>query len=183
MAALQQHLDEIGMLDRFYTRIQDEPLEQCRESYRKLALFIHECAPKLRRFESIQTTGLADCLEIQNPQLNLFDENRDYYTSTRLPGNQIWFYTCWMPRGKYPCRLIDYPLIKHRIIHWIAHRYGTNGYDRYGWAGWTGDPYEPFRPLAPGDDYVVYPDPARKEIVGSLRWEMMRESMEDYEYL
>lgn len=182
-SALEKHLDELGMLDRVYTRLQDEPLETCLPAYRRLAQLVHDAAPRLRRFEAIQTKGLEDCLEIQDAQLDWFDKNRDYYLSTRRPGCQVWFYTCWMPRGRYPSRLIDYPLIKHRIIQWMVHSMGADGYDRFGWAMWTGDPYEAFNFLAPGDSFVVYPDPAREQIVGSLRWEIMRESMEDYEYL
>ena len=183
-AALEKHLDQQNMLEKFYTRLQDEPLESCRPAYKRLAVLVHESAPRLRRFESIQCTGFAEDLEIQNPQLNYFDKHRDEYFRTRRPGCQIWFYTCWQPQGRYPSRLIDYPPIKTRIISWMQQRMGADGYDRYGWAEWwSGSPYDFVGTLAPGDDFVVYPDPNRKEIIGSVRWEMMRESVEDGEYL
>ncbi len=183
LAALEQHLAQVGLLDRFYTRLQDEPIDASRDAYLRLTQFVRDCAPRLKRFESIQTLGLAGHLEIMNPQLDWFDRHRAYFAAARKPGQMVWFYTCWMPRGQYPSRLIDYPLLKHRIINQMSYALGADGYDRWAWAWWDGDPYDPPAQLAPGDNYVVYPDPRRREIIGSLRWEMMRESMEDYEYL
>jgi len=183
-AALQEHLEKRGWLDICYTRLQDEPLAQCLAPYKRLCETVHNAAPKLRRFEAIQITGLADHLEIQDAQMDWFDRNLDYFLASQRRGRRVWFYTCWMPRGRYPCRLIDYPLIKHRIIHWMVYFHQVDGYDRYGWACWhRGEPYEETGSLAPGDSYCVYPDPEKKRIINSLRWEMMRESVEDYEYL
>jgi hypothetical protein len=34
-------------------------------------------------------------------------------------GGEVWFYTCLFPNKRYPNRLIDYPLLKVRLLHWL----------------------------------------------------------------
>lgn len=38
-------------------------------------------------------------------------------------------------------------------------------------------------PLPPGDAFIAYPDPEKKSILSSIRWEAMLEGIEDYELL
>ncbi|MCS7187267.1 MAG: DUF4091 domain-containing protein, partial [Armatimonadota bacterium] len=73
-------------------------------------------------------------------------------------------------------RLIDYPLIKTRLLHWFNVRYGATGFLHWGWNFWgdvmTGELQ------SPGDGFIVYPGPA-----GSLRMEAQRDGIEDAELL
>ncbi len=182
---VEKHLEEKGWLDNVCTRLADEPNKTCCTAYNRFADIVHEAAPKLRRFESVGSTGFAGHLEILNAIMSTFHKNMDYFLDARKPGQDVWFYTCCGPRGPYPSRHADFPLIKTRIVEWMVYNYQIHGYDRYGWACWHGDPYRPHCDFywGPGDNCAVYPDPEKKRLFNSLRWEMMRESMEDYEYL
>jgi hypothetical protein len=65
-------------------------------------------------------------------------------------------------------------------MHWLNYRFGLKGYLHWGFNSWTDDPYN-----APGqhrgDGWHVYPK--RDGLINSLRWEQMRNGIQDYEYL
>jgi len=75
---------------------------------------------------------------------------------------------------------VDVPLIESRILHWLNYRFGLKGYLHWGFNRWTDDPFE-----APGrhrgDGWHVYPK--KDGLMNSLRWEQMRNGIQDYEYL
>jgi hypothetical protein len=76
-------------------------------------------------------------------------------------------------------KTVDVPLIQSRTLHWLNYRFGLTGYLHWGYNSWTGDPFE-----APGqhrgDGWHVYP--AKGGVLDSLRWEQMRNGIQDYEY-
>ena len=83
---------------------------------------------------------------------------------------------------EYPNRFIDYPLIKVRLMHWFNWRYKLSGYLHYGFNRWTKNPFADTEESAPaGDRFIIYP--GKNGPMNSIRWEMSRESIEDYEYL
>ena len=90
---------------------------------------------------------------------------------------ELWFYTAWVPQGSFPNRLMDYPVIKTRLLHWVNFLYGATGYLHWGYNFW-GVPFDQF---SPGDNWIVWPglDGPRS----SLRYEAMRQGIEDYEFL
>jgi hypothetical protein len=99
-------------------------------------------------------------------------------------GIELWFYTCMYPTGRYPNRFLDFSLLKTRILHWINWRYRLTGYLHWGLNFWTNDPFHQDRirdSLPPGDCWIVYPGPDGP--LDSLRWEHMREGIQDFELL
>jgi hypothetical protein len=88
------------------------------------------------------------------------------------------------PTGRYPNRFLDFSLLKTRILHWINWRYRLPGYLHWGLNYWTQDPFHGDRirgDLPPGDCWIVYPGPDGP--IESLRWEQMREGLQDFELL
>lgn len=71
------------------------------------------------------------------------------------------------------------PLMDSRILHWLNYKYDATGYLHWGWNQWTDNPY-----LDPdihiGDGWHVYP--VKNGVLNSLRWEEMRNGIQDYEY-
>jgi hypothetical protein len=65
-------------------------------------------------------------------------------------------------------------------MHWLTYRYGLQAYVHWGFNAWTDDPWR-----APGrhrgDGWHVYPKPGG--LLNSLRWEQMRNGLQDYECL
>ncbi|MBI3922017.1 MAG: DUF4091 domain-containing protein, partial [Armatimonadetes bacterium] len=182
--ALENHLERRGWIDRFVMHVSDEPTRYNVESWRGMSRFLHANAPRIRRIEANQTTDLDGDVEISVPQLDCLDRSLDKYLMKRRKyGNELWFYSCMYPNGTYANRLIDYPLIKTRMLPWIAARYGLTGYLHWGYNYWSDKPFENVERsgLPPGDSFVVYPGNRRP--LNSLRWEMFREGIEDYECL
>ena len=131
-------------------------------------------------------------MDIWAPLLNHLDQDSQFYRERQAAGDEVWFYTCERPRGRYMNRLIDYPLLKTRLLHWANYLTGTSGYLHWGFNPSWGNPFErPGDP--PGDGHLVYPGAARlrgaaeefdrRHSLDSLRYEVMRDGIEDYELL
>ena len=92
----------------------------------------------------------------------------------------MWIYTVGIfQAGAYMNKTADVPLIQSRTLHWLNYRFGLTGYLHWGYNMWTDDPFE-----APGqhcgDGWHVYP--TKGGLLDSLRWEQMRNGLQDYEY-
>jgi len=188
LPALQDHLEEKGWTDIYLQHLADEPIDANAESYRCLADLVKRYSPALRRIDAAMTQRIEGCLEVWVPPLDHFDSNRQYYRSRAAQGEQVWFYTCLSPTGRYPNRFIDFSLLKVRLLHWINFKYDLKGYLHWGYNHWTANPFQDTQPdwshgapLPAGDQCIVYPGP--KGPLESLRFEAMRDGVEDYELL
>ncbi|NQT84918.1 DUF4091 domain-containing protein [bacterium] len=177
---LQHHLSERGWLNDAMIHVADEPSINNIESWKIASEFVHRAAPRLRRIDAIETRGFAGSLEIWVPKLNYLPGWLDDFRAAQLAGSELWFYTCLHPQGYFPNRLLDYPLVATRILHWINWCYRLDGYLHWGWNSWSDNPFgTPGGRLPPGDSFIVYP--GKKGPLDSIRWEMMREGIQDYE--
>ena len=195
LTQLYEHLDEKGWAARLVVHLADEPTQANAESYCQLAEFVKSVLPTVHRIDAVMNEGLDGAVDIRVPQIQ---EVRDDAES-RPKSEELWFYTCLAPQGPYPNRFLDYASLKTRIMHWLNWRYDATGYLHWGynwWRQWQGSgPCNPFYTatgeserlpvgalrLPPGDPCVVYP--GESGICNSIRWEMVRKGMEDYEYL
>lgn len=178
LPALQEHLRQKGWLERCLIHVADEPIEVNVDSWKQLSERVKRLAPDLRRIDAIHVPNLEGYLEVWVPQLNFLEQWFNQFQRVQARGAELWFYVAWVPQGKYPNRLIDYPLIKTRILHWLNHWTGATGFLHWGYNFW-GQPFD--EQLAPGDNWIVYP--GKDAPRSSLRYEAMREGIEDYEYL
>ncbi len=186
LADLERHLDKRGWLEKSMIHIADEPLIHSAESWRKVSGFVHKAAPRLRRIEAIEASGgFEGALEVWVPQLGHFDRWREAYEARR--GDcELWYYICWLPNGNfYPNRFLDIPLSRVRVLHWINFSEDLKGYLHWGLDKWNmseGGPFgTPFERYSPGDTHVIYP--GSNGPLNSIRWEIQRDSIEDFEYL
>jgi hypothetical protein len=69
-----------------------------------------------------------------------------------------------------------------RLVAWFTWRYKFDGYHIWSINYWAeGNPWEESK--LDGDGYLIYPNPAGEgKPCSSIRWEMMREGIEDYDY-
>jgi hypothetical protein len=68
------------------------------------------------------------------------------------------------------------------VFHWLNFSEHLTGYLHWGLNFWGPDPFgTPSDTLPPGDTHVIYPGSAGP--LNSIRWEIERESLEDFEYL
>jgi hypothetical protein len=181
LPTLEQHLQERGWLDKTVFHIADEPSDHNIMTWREASDFVHRYGPILRRVDAIETPHCLDRLEVWVPKLDHYAAWQEAFDDARRRGNEMWFYTVGIfQAGAYPNKTVDVPLIQSRTMHWLNYRFGLTGYLHWGYNSWTDDPFE-----APGqhrgDGWHVYPAPGG--LLDSLRWEQMRNGIQDYEYL
>ena len=190
LPAIEKHLAERGWLGIYTQHLCDEPIKENAESYRTLATLVRKHAPKLRRIDANHCAALIGSIDVWVPQLNYYDQALDFYRERQEAGDEVWIYTCLAPTGTYPNRLIDYSLLKVRLLHWVNFRFGATGYLHWGWNQWSvKDPFADVEPphgqgvfLPPGDAWIVYPS-KEHVLLSSLRFEAMRDGIEDHELL
>jgi hypothetical protein len=149
--------------------------------WREASEFVGRHAPELRRLDAIETPHCLDRLEIWCPKLDHLATWSEAYEEARRRGNELWFYTVGIfQKGSLPNKTADVALIESRVMHWLNYRYRAPGYLHWGYNAWTDDPVnDPGRHR--GDGWHVYPK--RDGLLNSLRWEQMRNGIQDYECL
>jgi hypothetical protein len=195
LTVLREHLHEKGWLDKFYLHLSDEPHGDQFEPYTSLAKFVKSIVPEFRLMDAMGAGEYAPYVDHPVP---LESQYENFVKSSGIPQKQIWFYYCCGPTGSWPNRFIDYPLIRVRIFTWLAFKHDIPGFLHWGLNHWgwhrpihMEHDYNPYDnttggSLQAGDSYVLYPPKMPSESddpVDSIRWEIIRKAMEDYEYL
>ncbi|NQT51421.1 DUF4091 domain-containing protein, partial [bacterium] len=182
LADLQHHLKKKGWLRKAMIHVADEPSINNLASWRQASAFVHEHAPGIRRIDAIEAIDFSGALDVWVPKLSHYERWRSAYNARRADG-EFWFYICCHPYGNtYPNRFLDYPLAAVRVLHWINFAEDLTGYLHWGLTFWGDDPFgTPRGSLPPGDTHVLYP--GTDGPLSSIRWEIQRESLEDFEYL
>ena len=180
LPAFESHLRGKGWLDKTLFHVKDEPSLHNALAWREISSYLHQFAPDLRRIDAIGTTFLSDNIEIAVPELDCIGTWTEDYRKAARKGIEIWFYTVGIfQAGKYPNKTIDMPLMDNRILHWLNYKYDLAGYLHWGWNAWTENPYLDVGKHI-GDGWHVYP--VKNGVLNSLRWEQMRNGLQDYEY-
>jgi hypothetical protein len=178
---LHQHLKDKAWIDRAIIHVADEPSFHNRGEWKAVAQVVRENLPGVKTIDAIGATGFEDALDILVPLTRDVATWFDDFKRVQAAGTEVWFYTCCSPWGYYANRFLDYHLSKTRILHWMNYSTGTEGFLHWGLTyGWN-DPFGPAPRFPPGDSHIIYP--GKDGPMSSMRWEMLREGMEDYEYL
>lgn len=180
VSAFESHLRSKGWLKKTWFHIQDEPAIHNALSWIEFSRLIHKFGPDLIRMDAIETTFLLNDIEIAVPKLDHFATWYEVYNRWRKKGNELWFYTVGIYQGSlFPNKTIDMPLMETRMLHWMNYIYDATGYLHWGWNQWNEDPYKDVG-MHIGDAWHVYP--IRDGVINSVRWEQMRNGIQDYEY-
>lgn len=190
LPAIQQHLIDKGWIDSYIQHIGDEPQDNSAESYKGVGAMVRQYAPLLKTVDAIQTKDLVGAINywVPLPSFYIDSDNVSFFIQrNRTSGEQVWLYTCNVPKGEYMNRYLDYPLLDVRLMHWQNYKYGLPGYLHWGFNYWHGDSFtnieanygsttSAFDP--PGDTHIVYK--GSKGPLSSIRLEAMRDGIEDY---
>ena len=111
-------------------------------------------------------------------------------------GEDVWWYFLYGDRPPLPNpTVMDRPGIEARITPWLAWLERVDGLLYYSTTDWNPDPWSaPWINDGNGDGFMFYPpkdgtvaydacQAQSNRLVPSIRWELLREGMEDYEYL
>jgi len=195
LAVLDAHLGLKGWKPIYLQHILDEPHGAEPPYYARFGELVRRYLPGVSTMDAMDAATMSEELkkycDVWVPQLGQFDGQMDLIGNRVRSGSEVWFYTCLFPTQRYLNRMIDYPLLKVRLLHWLNFRYGLAGYLHWGGNYWTPEPVNDTQPvidantelLPAGDAFIVYPDAERKSVFSSIRLEAMREGIEDYELL
>ena len=198
------HLSEKGWLDRAIYYVTDEPAEDDAPLIKEICELIRKADPRLRTaltYDPANRPRLAELVDkdgkslisVWIPYVSQYRES--VADEQRKKGADYWLYdvsdTC----------LISHSGELNRAMFWAVWRRNAHGYLYYlsTWWGRSVTPWDRPNFLLPGvtyqyrqgDGYFFYPPLRRYDpekpilggIVTTVRWELMREGAEDYDYL
>jgi hypothetical protein len=206
------HLKARGWLERAFDYTFDEPPDAQMAEVRRRATNLRKATTVVPRLVTHAFDDrLHGSVDIWCPVVNYVDDKpgnsasppRHVYEAHQEHGERIWWYQACMSHGcnivggdyftGWPSYVVDAPASSHRIFEWLTYRYHIGGELYFS----TVEAYT--RGLDPwknqllfggnGDGTLFYP--GRPEMiggstdipVGSIRMALIREGLEDYEYL
>lgn len=206
LAARVAYVREKGWTDKGYFYVMDEPI--LREHYEVLeqrAAKIHALGKDLKivvpyfRDPAFEVEGgmqglLTGVCGIWCPKVSFYDEK--FLPGRQALGEEVWWYVCWEPGAPYANLLMDMTGIEHRGLFWQQAHYDVEGFLYWTSTWWnaatgTSDPWSDMstvRDLSPtcyGDGSIMYPGTqvGIDGPVSSIRLKLVREGLEDVEYL
>ena len=193
LAAINSYIVAHGYQGKGYYYVQNEPQNQADADLAAyLANLSKTAAPNLRIAISeepkpeIAENPMAMGKSYDLWWADLSAYKPDYAKGRQALGETVWWYFLY---GDAPPHFnpitIDHPGLESRIGHWAAWKHRVRGFAYYSVTGWGADPYTNPRPMGTaqnGDGFLLYPSVGGK-LVSSIRWELLREGVEDYEYL
>lgn len=193
LKAIETYLIAHGWQGKGYYYVQNEPQGPADYDVAAfLAKLVKDAAPSLRIAVSEEPKKeIAEHPSIGSAHYDLWwadlSEFDPAYAATRqAAGDEVWWYFLYgdLPPYFNPIT-IDHPGIETRIANWAAWKYRVRGFAYYSVTGWGSDPYQNPKPEGTnqnGDGFLLYP-PENGKLVSSIRWELLREGAEDFEYL
>jgi len=166
--------DKVALLPEFYKKLKE--------------IAPYPVMQTLNNFDMLDE--LVGSVDIWCPLLTTYAAKPDFFQTRKAKKETLWLYTC---NGDYPPTpnfYIERPGIEHRIIFWQAYREGATGflYWEVNWwrvleSDWLTNPViKSDRSRNHGDGILFYPGPDF-EVYPSIRAAMIRDGIEDYEYL
>jgi hypothetical protein len=210
--ALVEHLRARGWLGRAFDYTYDEPPDGKLDEVRRRAALLRAATPAVPRLVTrALDERLEGAVDIWCPVVNYVDDKpgnsdsqpRSAYDAHLARGQQIWWYQACMSHGcnivggdyftGWPSYAIDAPAVSHRIFEWLTFRYKIGGELYYNTVEAYARGLDPWQNQylfgGNGDGTLFYP--GRADVIGgqtdipvaSIRLALIREGLEDYEYL
>jgi len=199
-----------GWWEKAYVEAWDEPGQNDRERFNELHALIHKAVPGLRTLCPIghMKPEFSNAIDIWVPLSSKWEKNQKFIASERRKGKAVWWYVCCGPGYPYCNFFTDRPGIEHRMLIWQTWKFGAEGLLYWGLNWWKTNipnhangcgvqrieewPHVPWNAVTyvtytgglwiPGDGHLIYPGPCGRPMP-SIRLELIREGLQDYEYL
>jgi hypothetical protein len=128
-------------------------------------------------------TDVADIWTVHAPML---DTTNNAAILGRIDeGGEVWWSIDLSPPRPYGNFFVDFAAMEHRVLFWQTWALGLKGFQYWAinYAPPKQDPWQSQLDATPvnGDGFLVYPSPSGP--VNSLRWEIIRDGVDDYDYL
>ena len=177
-----------NLSDRVFVQIADEAPEPAWQRVLERMQQWKDRAPDIPIMAT--TVGLKpflpDALDRWTVHSQIFDTVNSSTVLQRIAaGKEVWCYVNHAPARPYANFFLDFAAIEHRILFWQAWALGVKGMHYWGvnYAEPNQDPWKSTLDITPvnGDGLLVYP--GADGPVNSIRWECVRDGLEDYDYL
>lgn len=203
MTAIGDYLSDNDYLDRAYYYMANEPQNQT--DYDAVAWYAQElkkAAPNLKLMVSEEAkpeiydhpSYPGAKIDIWLPVLNNYDPETAHTRESHF-NEETWIYWLHGTRPPYfnPITL-DHPGIESKFTGWFLWKYRVRGIAYYSLNNWNKNPWtDPLNDGHNGDLFMLYPPSQSNSTIAygandhrfvpSIRFELMRDSLEDYEYL
>ncbi|MFH1614533.1 MAG: glycoside hydrolase domain-containing protein [Planctomycetota bacterium] len=203
------HLKAAGIASKALSYWIDEPSHKNYDTVKKGMKLLAESCPGLPRLltqnrDRSPLELFSNYVDIWVAKTVIFDAEAS--EKRRQKGENVWLYVCSGVNAPYPNLCLDHPAINPRVLFWMLERYNLDGFLYWDVTYWRhrnpwldpmfydGHAKPPYRADMPGtanngDGSLLYP-PVRekpdtivtKGPIDSIRWEMIREGIEDREY-
>ncbi len=204
---IHDHLIEKGWIDTAIAYWIDEPAPEHYENVQYGMRLFDEYAPQINRLLTEQPEpDLFGFVDTWCPVLHRAEP--EILQQRIAAGDDAWFYVCTGPKAPHAGLFIDHNAIDLRVWTWMAWKWNITGSLIWRANYWTSatapdeglqDPWaDPMSYRARGgghwgngDGRLIYPprvdpnephEPVISGPIDSIRWEMLREGFEDYEY-
>lgn len=200
---IESYLSKEGYIDEAYYYMANEPQNQ--DDYDAVAWYtskLKEAAPNLKLMVSEEPKPEIynnnnypnGKIDIWLPVLNNYDPVESWSREANHD-EESWIYFLYGTKPPYfnPITL-DHPGIESKLTGWFLWKYRLKGIAHYSFNNWSRNVWEDTMVSGHnGDDFMLYPPGLNNETISygvtdhrfvtSIRFELMRDSLEDYEYL
>jgi len=203
LQGVERHLREKGWLDKAVVYWFDEPSPKDYPYVMSGFKMLESYAPGLARAITEEPVkGLVGGPNLWCSHTHRLYDFPEALKEVRGRSDQLWWYLCWLPKAPYATLFIDHPAVELRTWLWQTWQENVTGIliwqvnhwhssYLYGKSGRLQNPYmDPMsrhshgKCFGNGDGLLFYPPKNRNDApVGSMRLEMLRDGIEDYEYL
>lgn len=182
--ALTSHIDSLGLHDRCFFHVSDEPNKTCLRAYTAASRLVHELfggfkiCDALSDFEYYKR-GLVTTPYVEEGNIEAFVGN--------VP-ELLTYYCCGQFNRNLPNRFFCMPSLRNRILGVLLYKYNCAGFLQWGYDFWftrlSKKPIDPYQvsdaggEFPSGDSYVVYPAPDGTPYC-SLRLEVFSDAIDD----
>lgn len=177
-----------GLTERAFGHIGDEPPQPAwPRLFERMQNWL-DTSPNIPMM--VSTYGLqpflSDAAQIWCIHLPMFDTVNGRIILERIAdGGEVWAYINHSPPRPYANFFVDFAAIEHRVLFWQLYALGVRGlhYWSINYVPGDRDPREGLGDITPvsGDGFLVYPSATGP--TPSIRWETIRDGIEDYDYL
>lgn len=177
------HLREKGWLKYALVQLWDEPAtEEARDTCRRVSALVRAAAPDARLYlTAAPCPALEGCADVWGVPLPDQFSPADI-AAQREKGDAVWGYD-----NRLYSLDVETSSIAMRAYPWRLKRFGITGVEWWSVSDWVGDPYGKVNQYEPqnGGGFLLYPnrDNGKPAPVDSIRWEMYRQGVEDYDAL
>ncbi|GAA0591657.1 hypothetical protein GCM10009001_04730 [Virgibacillus siamensis] len=170
------HLKRKGWLNQTYLAFDERPPEITS----KAIDLLKDAAPEfLDQTQMAGTEKVGKYAQNLSLAIDSLGKVTDEWIKQRREAGKTTTYYVWAG-DHHPNTLSFSPAVESRMMAWISADKKLDGFLRWAYNSWPKNVYDnPVYAFTQGDEYFVYP--GKKGPMSSIRWELLKEGIEDYE--